>query len=216
MPIRHSRLDRAAARATRHLDATIGSLVLSRRMANLGQGTVAAAMGVSRSTLAAWEQRRVEPTFSQFCRWAAVVGLDASLRTFPADDPLRDIGQLRLLERFGRLIGPGWEWRSEVPISADPQDRRAFDAVIRGNGTAAVEAVVRLVDMQGQVRPIMAKQAAWGAGNVILVLADTRANRLAVSAGSATLEPAFPIGPRLALASLRARLVPDRNAYVFA
>lgn len=216
MPIRHSRLDRASARATRHLDETIGSLVLSRRMASLAQGTVAAAIGVSRSALAAWEQRRVEPTFSQLCRWASVVGLDASLRTFPAGDPLRDIGQLRLLERFGRLIGPGWEWRSEVPISADPQVRRAFDAVIHGDGRAAVEAIVRLVDVQGQVRPIMAKQGTCGVGCVILVLADTRPNRLAVSTGSATLESAFPIGPRPALSWLRAGVVPDRNAYVFA
>jgi transcriptional regulator with XRE-family HTH domain len=217
MPIRHSRLDEAAARSDRQLRETIGALVLARQMANLAQGVVGGAIGVSRSTIASWEQRRVEPTFSQLCRWAAVVGLDASLRTFPAGDPLRDIGQLRLLDRFGQLIGAAWDWRSEVPVTADPRDRRAFDAVIRGaSGMAAVEAIVRLVDIQGQVRPIIAKQSAAAIGCVILVLADTRQNRIAAAAGAPTLEPAFPIGSRRALAAVRGGLVPEGNAIVFA
>jgi hypothetical protein len=83
-------------------------------------------------------------------------------------------------------------------------------------GIAAVEAVVRLVDVQGQVRPILAKQASSGIGCVILVLADTPHNRSAMRAGAPTLGPAFPIGPRPALAALRAGVAPERNAVVFA
>jgi len=217
MPIRHSRFDEARARTARRLQAVIADLVHARRKASLSQGIVAAAIGVSRSALAAWEQRRVEPTYTQLCRWAVVVGLDVSLGTYPAGDPLRDVGQLRVLERFGQLLGEGWEWRTEVPVSADPRDRRAFDAVIRGDrGRAAVEAIVRLADVQGQIRPIISKQTASGVGCVVLVLADTRQNRLAAASGASTLEPAFPIGPRQALAALRAGVVPDRNAFVFA
>jgi transcriptional regulator with XRE-family HTH domain len=183
----------------------------------VAQEAVASAIGVSRSSLAAWEQRRVEPTFSQLCRWGAIVGLDASLRTFAAGSPLRDIGQLRLLDRFGELIGRGWEWRSEVPVSMDPRDRRAFDAVIRcARARAAVEAIVRLVDVQEQTRRIVAKQSAAGISSLIVVLADTSHNRMAAAAGAATLRPAFPIGPRRALARLRTGDVPGGNAIVFA
>lgn len=216
MPVRHSRLDAAAARSKRQLDEALRDLVVSRRTAGLAQEAVASAMGVSRSALAAWEQRRVEPTFSRLCRWGAIVGIDVSLRTFAAGSPLRDIGQLRLLERFGELIGTGWEWRSEVPVSTDPRDRRAFDAVVRGaGGSAAVEAIVRLVDVQEQTRRIVSKQSAAGIDTLILVLADTSHNRLAAAAGAATLRPAFPIGPRRALACLRGGVPPDGNAIVF-
>ncbi len=216
MPIRHSPLDMATTRATRQLDRTIGDLVLSRRMASLAQARVAEAIGVSRSTVAAWEQRRVEPSLSQLCRWAAILGLDASLRTFPAGDPLRDAGQLRLIERFRRLLGAGWEWRTEVPVTFDPRDHRAFDAVIRrGSRSAAIEAIVRLTDGQGQIRPIVAKQTAARVACVILLLADTRHNRLAVASGAPTIEPAFPIGPRRALALLRSGDLPPDNAMVF-
>lgn len=217
MPIRHSPLDEAAARSRRQLDEIVRDLVLGRRIANLAQGSVADALGVSRSTVAAWEQRRVEPTYSALSRWAALLGLDASLRTFAAGDPLRDAGQLRLLERFAALIGPGWAWQTEVPVDADPRDRRAFDAVIRSEkGRAAVEAIVRMVDAQGQVRPILAKQAAAGIDIVILVLADTHHNRRSIAAGAPTLVPAFPTGPRTALDMLRSGFVPERNAIVFA
>lgn len=217
MPIRYSTVDAAAIRAARQLDESIENVVLARRNGNVAQAAVGAALGVSRSTVASWEQRRVEPTFGQLCRWAAVVGLDISLRTYPRDDPLRDIGQLRLLERFARLVGDGWEWRSEVPVTADPRDRRAFDSVMHGpRGAAAVEAIVRIMDAQAQTRPIIAKQVASGIDRVILVLADTRHNRRAATAGAATLGAAFPIRPRDALASLRSGTPPEANAIVFA
>ncbi len=217
MPIRHAALHQASTRATRALGETIDNLILHRRQASLSQAVVAHALGVSRSALAAWEQRRVEPTYTQLCRWGAIVGLDISLRSFIGGDPLRDAGQLRLLERFGRLIGPGWTWQAEVPITTDPRDRRAFDAIIRaGPARAAVEGVVRLLDAQGQTRPIVAKQEAAGIGCVILVLADSRHNRMAVASAEPTLAPAFPIRPRPALTILRAGGVPDQNAFVFA
>lgn len=217
MPIRHSAFDAADARAAQHLDEVIHDLVLGRRQAGLAQATIARAVGVSRSAVASWEQRRVEPTLGQLSRWGAAVGLDVSLRTFPAGEPLRDIGQLRLLDRFRRLVGGDWQWQTEVPISADPRERRAFDAVIRrAAARAAVEAVSRLVDVQGQLRPIMAKQAASGMECVLLVLADTRWNRVAAAAGEATLRPAFPVPPRPALGALRTGSVPEANAVIFA
>lgn len=75
---------------------------------------------------------------------------------------------------------------------------------------------MRLTDGQGQTRPIVAKQEAAGISCLILVLADSRHNRLAVASAAPTMAPNFPIGPRPALATLRAGGVPERNAIVFA
>lgn len=193
----------------------IDDLVLARRMAGLSQRSVAGAIGMSRGLVAQWEQRRVVPGVAQLSRWGAVVGLQVSLRAFPGDDPLRDAGQLRVLARFRAAVGGGWSWRTEVSVTSDPRDRRAFDAVLEADGhRVAVEATTRLVDAQAQVRPIMAKLAASGIERVVLVVPDTRQNRAALAAGAATIGPAFPRDGRQALAAMRAGHPPPENAIV--
>ena len=57
------------------------------------------------------------PGVVQLVRWGAAVGRDIPLRAYTGDDPLRDIGQLRLLARLRVLIGDRWSWRPEVPVS---------------------------------------------------------------------------------------------------
>ncbi len=46
-------------------------------------------------------------SIEQACRAAAAVGLELSVKTFPNGDPVRDAGQLRLLERFRALLPGG-------------------------------------------------------------------------------------------------------------
>ena len=216
MPIRTSRVDEAARRARNHVDEVLRSLIAARLNAGLSQTRVAAALGVSRSLLCAWEARRIVPTPIQLYQWGAVVGLDLSIRAFPGGSPLRDAGQLRLLERFHALIGDAWTWRTEVPVSADPRDRRAFDSVLsRDVRQVAVEAVSRIVDAQGQVRPIMLKEEAAEIDCIVLVVPGSRANRLAVALARPTLEPAFPGDRRATLAALRTGEVPSANALIF-
>jgi hypothetical protein len=102
-----------------------------------------------------------------------------------------------------------------VPVSADPHDRRAMDAVLlNGQAKVGVEAVTRLVDAQAQTRPIMLKQEASGIPVLVLVLADSRLNRMAVVAGASTLAPAFPCSARSALGALRRGVAPAANAIV--
>lgn len=215
MPIRYAPIDRAASRGRRQVDELVRELRNARHNAGLSQAAVAGAIGVSRSLVASWEHRRIVPAHLQACRWGAAVGLDVSIRAFPGDNPLRDAGQLRLLERARARVGSGWTWRTEVPVTADPRDRRAFDAVLDwGERHVAMEAIVRLVDSQGQVRPIVLKQEAAGIRCVVVVLADSRRNRVALRAGRATIAPAFPCSARDALAALRRGEVPAGNAVV--
>jgi hypothetical protein len=151
----------------------------------------------------------------QLARIAAAVGLDVSTRSFPGGPPLRDAAQLRLLARFHAVVGDAWHWQTEVPVSRDPQERRAFDAVLsRGAVRIAVEAVTRLTDAQAQVRRLILKQEAAGIRVLVLVLADTRHNAQAVRESVATLRPAFPLSPRTMLKHLRSGEAPLSNGYV--
>lgn len=88
--------------------------------------------------------------------------------------------------------------------------------LVRDDARIGVEAVTRLLDAQAQARSILQKEEAMGLGCMVLVLADTRLNRLAARAGSATLGPAFPLGSRAVLADLRAGRPPGANGLAFA
>lgn len=217
MPIRWDASIEAQRRSERQLAEVIRALTGSRRQSGLSQAAVASALGVSRSLVSAIELGRIEPSTTLLAAWGAAVGLDVSIRAFPGGAPLRDAGQLRVLERLRLLVGGGWTWRTEVPVSRDPRDRRAIDAVLTAEGNrVAVEAVSRLLDAQAQVRPILLKQEACGIAAFVLALANSRTNRAAVAAGGATIAPAFPCSPRVALAALRDGRAPPANALIFA
>jgi transcriptional regulator with XRE-family HTH domain len=216
MAIRHRPVDEAARRAERQVAVLVADLIAARHAAGLSQSVVGRALGVSRPLVASWERGRIVPSPIQLARWGAVVGLDVSIRAFPGGAPLRDAGQLRVLQRFRDMVGPGWAWRTEVPLGADASDRRAFDALLsRGAVRVGVEVVSRLTDGQGQTRQILLKQQGAGLTCMVLVLPDSKANRVACRASRPTLGPAFPCPSRVAMASLRRGEAPPDNAVVF-
>ena len=82
-----------------------------------------------------------------------------------------------------------------------PGDRRAWDALIRGEGwIMAVEAETVLDDLQAVERRITLKQRDGGVDHVIILVADTRRNQRALAAAP----NAFPGFGREARAMLRA------------
>lgn len=213
MAIRQDPIDRAARRARAQLDALVRDLVHARHSAGLTQARVARALHVSRPLVASWERGRILPGPIQLGEWAAAVGLDVPSRAYPGGPALRDAGQLTVLRRFRERVGPAWGWRTEVSVSADPADRRAIDAMlVREGARVGVEAISRLVDSQGQTRPILLKQEAARLQRLVLVLADTRLNRRAVADGDPTLAPAFPCPAREAMRALRRGEAPSGNA----
>jgi hypothetical protein len=146
-------------------------------------------------------------------RLAAAVGLDLSIRTFPAASVLRDAGQVKIMNRFTPEVGGGIPIRLEVQVA--PGDPRAFDIVLgRPPGLAAIEVLSRLRDVQAQTRAALAKQEASGIGVLILVIGGTHANRLAVREAGSALRAAFPLETRAVLASLRRGRVPSANGIV--
>ncbi|MGI8658921.1 MAG: helix-turn-helix domain-containing protein [Candidatus Limnocylindria bacterium] len=216
MTTRRDPIGEATRRAMRQSLDVIEEARRARLARGISHAQVAAALGCSRQLIGALEGGRLGSVgLVQLVRYCAAVGLDLPLRTYPATSPLRDIGQVRLLARLEKSIGPAWRWRSEVPVTDDPRDQRAIDAVLfNPPHRVGIEAVTRLVDAQAQTRPIMLKQQAAGLDCMILVLANTRTNRRAAEEGAATLHSAFPVGARSVLADLRSGHAPRGNGLV--
>jgi hypothetical protein len=136
---------------------------------------------------------------------ADAVGLDLPLRAFPAGDPLRDAGQLRLLRRFEARLGPGWAWRHEVPLPIQG-DKRAWDS-------EGIHLITRLVidteaearlgrDSQALMRRIELKKRDGRIARLVLIVADTRHNRDVLRAGAREFAAAFPANARRAIGQL--------------
>jgi hypothetical protein len=141
--------------------------------------------------------------------FASAVGLRLHARMYPAGPALRDRAQLALLERFQRRLPDAVDVRLEVPIGADPRDMRAWDMVVVLRGrqatvTVGVEAITRLRDVQAQLRAAQLKRQDSGVSRLVLLLADTHANRTALASADPMIRASFPIGTRAAMAALTA------------
>ena len=203
MGTRERPLDRAQRRTVEQLAAAGREIRLARVSAGLSQRDVGSAAGVSRTTV--WRLERgigVEVTLSALSRVSAAVGLEASLRLFPVGDPVRDAAHVALLGRLRARIHPQFRWRTEVPLPI-AGDLRAWDATIAGMGfVIGAEAETRIRDLQGVARRVNLKRKDGELDHVILLVADTRANRVALRIGAADLREAFPISQRDCLRAL--------------
>lgn len=161
-------------------------------------------------------ERAEHPAVSimQLAQIGSVVGLDLSIRFYPNGSPLRDAAHLALIERFRSCLSAGLRFRTEVPLPG-PGEQRAWDGMVFGAGDpAGVEAETRLWDVQAVERRVALKARDGGVSRVILVVAATRGNRLAVRDAAASLEAAFPIPGRVALQALAAGRDPGGSALV--
>lgn len=113
-------------------------------------------------------------------RIAAAVGLDLSIRTYPGSRRPRDAPSLNRLRAFLANARPPLAFRLEVPLpSTGPYpEQRAWDAVLEGDGAeTAIELEARLYDFQAQTRRILLKQRDDPGKGLLLVVANTVANR---------------------------------------
>jgi transcriptional regulator with XRE-family HTH domain len=196
--------------------ATAGEeLRRARTTAGLSQRDVAEAAGLSHATVSRIERAASpETSLLLLARLASVVGLKASLRFYPDGDPIRDVAHTRLLERLRFRIHPDLRWRTEVPLLI-PGDLRAWDASILGRDFGiGVEAETRLRDLQAAARRTNLKQRDGELDHVILLVADTRANRLALRLGATELSESFPVSQRDCLRALRDGRDPGGSAII--
>ncbi|HEX2756761.1 MAG TPA: helix-turn-helix transcriptional regulator [Candidatus Limnocylindrales bacterium] len=201
MTTRHGPVARAVERALEDEARVRADLARARRGSGISREIVGKACGLSRTGIERIESGTRRSTIRELAAFGAVVGLDVRLRAFPAGDPIRDAGQVRLLERLRVRLHPSLRWSTEVPLPMEG-DLRAWDAVIRGRAwRLPVEAETVLDDVQATERRLALKQRDGGEDHVILLVADTRRNRRALAAAPGAFAD-LPMRTREILAAL--------------
>ncbi len=209
------------ARADRRASAICARIGEELRTARIGAGLTLAevgrAVGVSPAEVSRIE-RQAAPWVSMttVTRVAAAVGLDLWVRLYPGGEPLRDAAHVALGAAFGELVVPPLVLRSEVRVG-DPRDLRAWDHTLteRSGSRCGVELETRFVDAQAQHRRIARKLEDSGLDRVLVVVADTRANRAAIRAAAGFLGTAYAIDDRAAVDALGRGQIPPRSALIF-
>jgi transcriptional regulator with XRE-family HTH domain len=215
MPTSDRTLDRATRRARRFLVALGDEIRRARAERGISQAALGAMIGIGQSQVARIEAGAVESlSLIVAARVLAPIGRDLSVNVYRGGAPLRDAGQLRLLETIRARIPSALRWRTEVPIDL-PGDQRAWDAVVDGaRVNVAWECVTRLEDWQSIERTINLKQRDSLILCVVLVLADSRHNRGVVRAAPG-LRRSFPLGARAIFAALGRGEQPRGKGLVF-
>jgi hypothetical protein len=153
-------------------------------------------------------------SFDQACRAGLAVGLRIGARAFPTGDPVRDAGQLRLLERFVSLL-PAFarvDREAALPI---PGDLRAWDALVTLDGRrAGCEAETHLRDIQALERKLTGKLRDGGVDVLILVVSDTAYNRAILEDHRAALRTLLPLDGLGVRRALRNGRLPAANGLI--
>ena len=203
MPYRRNPVQEATIRADILLRDLGRELRVARLTAGRSQAEVAARIGASQGWVSLAERgRNPSLAVSDLARHAAAVGLTTWIRLFPDGRVVVDGPQLALLERLRTSLHPSWTWELKVPMP-DARDRRAADARMTIPGCSVmVEAITRLADVQAQLRAARRKHRDLGTGRLILLVADSRANRRALREAGMPLLADFRLTPRSALRAL--------------
>ena len=221
MPTRERAVDLGIRIARQDMARVRTDIRQARVMAGLALRDVGRAASLSASQVSRIE-RGLAPsaTIEQVARIGATVGLQVRLRAYPGNDPIRDIAQMRLLERCRKRLHADLIIRTEVPLPI-LRDLRAWDACIDGlrptgasGSSLPVEAETRITDYQALSRRLALKLRDARSDHVLLVVSNTRANRAAVAAVGSAIRESFPIPPRQALYALGAGVHPGGSSLV--
>ncbi len=204
---------RHAAELAVELRGWVGrELRTARRTSGISQAAVAAAAGMSRSQYGRIERvNLVHLRVDQAVRAFVALGLKLTMAAYPDGDAVHDAGQLRLLSRLRPVIPVGGHVRTEVPLPI-PGDRRAWDATIDLRGRrAGCELEARLRDIQATERKVALKLRDGAVDIVVLVLADTRANRAILAGHREVIRALLPLDSAQVLAAFRRGELPGAS-----
>lgn len=177
-------------------------LVDARRARGIGRRELAEAVGLSEGQVERFEVGADRDVgLGRIARIAVGLGLSPSLRFYPAGNPVRDAGQLRLSRRWRDRLAATCRWRGEVAIPG-ALDARAWDGIVDGTGCCdGVELETRLGDLQATHRRVQLKlRDDPFVQHAFLVVADTRHDRRVLREAREELRSTFPLdtGPVLA------------------
>lgn len=203
-------------RDTKQAETELGREIRKARVSSsTSQRAAGARVGMSHAQFGRIERGELNGlTVDQASRASAAVGLRLIVRTVPGGDPALDSGQLAVLDRFRRQLPSTVPMGTEVPLPI-PGDRRAWDGFIRVGGLAiGVEAEARIRDAQAVDRRCALKRRDGGVDIMILLVADTRANRQMLALHREALRASFPLDTRVVLDALRAGRAPAASGIV--
>jgi transcriptional regulator with XRE-family HTH domain len=163
--------------------------------------------GVSRSTVGRFENGDPSMQVDTVVAVLAAAGLDLVLNAYEGATPgLRDTGQMEIAEVIRAAAGGYWRPVSEV--AAGPYGRSA-DLVLYGAEEVIHMEIERgAADFQSQERSAKRKREALAGADsrpvrLVLVIEDTRANRLAMAPHEALIRSQYPATSREIMATLR-------------
>ena len=187
----------------------------ARLAAGLSQRTAASAIGLSKSAISRIERGIPPiPDLITAARVAQAVGLDLTVKCYPAGGILRDAGHVALLQRFLENVASSVARTLEAPIRR-VGDQRAWDLLLRiGDVRIGVAAETRIRDLQALIRREQAKARDDGVAVLILLVAKTRANRRALAEAGPILTADFAMDTRGVLKCLRRGEAPHANGIV--
>lgn len=182
----------------------------ARRSQGLSQREVAAVARTSQPTISRLEHGSVETTIATLAAAGAAIGLDLSVRLFPSDrSPLRDRGQVRMIETILGKASPAWHPTAEVSVAADAGDRRAVDLVLASAlEVLAIEAQREFADVQSETRQHLAKRDVLQRHErrpvrYVLALPDTHRMHQLVRDHATLMRTLFPVSSRRAWQAIR-------------
>ena len=192
--------------------AELGRVTRDARLAaGLSQTELAVAAGMSKSAVARYESGHYRAAkLLPAARMLRVLGHEMRLAAYPAGTPLRDAGHAKLVGRILDEVGDPLRYGTDVPLP-NPGDMRAWDILLMlDRRRVALEAEMRLRDLQELVRRVHTKRRDGMVDGLVIVLADTRHNRSLLPALEAML-PDYPrlSGARFVSALREGRLPPD-------
>jgi len=205
MPTRETRLDRGRRRGRQNARRLVGELADARRTLSLSQQAVADAIGCSQSLISRLENLVDIDSASivELSCIASVLGLELSVGLHPVGEPLRDKGHQALIARLRAILSPAFRVMAEAPLP-NVGDRRAWDLLLRlPQQLVGVEAKTRIRDMQRLVRHMHERERDGGTDVTLLLLSDTRTNRVLLPELLEALGKSFEAAPRMLLRSLR-------------
>jgi hypothetical protein len=215
MGSRQRLIDSAAARGRATNAQLIQDLRQQRLDRGLGSSDIPRAAGLSPAQYSRIERGLTGPiSIQQATVFFALLGLDLTVRVYPAGEPLRDAAHAALLDRFRVRLHRSLRFMTEVPFAATA-DRRAWDAVVVGAGWRhGIEAETRPRDRQAMERRLALKLRDGDVSSMTLLLLASRHNRDFLRAHGGVLRERFPIPGSRAMELLRVGVDPGGNSIV--
>ncbi len=214
MPTRERLSALGTARGLRLVHQLGDELRHARLAAGLSQARVAAAAGVTQGVISRVERGVAPfPDIVEAARIARIVGLELSVRCFPAPGQLRDAVHVALIQRFLARLGPGITYFLEAAIQSN--DQRAWDVLLTVGATRiGVIAETRIRDLQALLRREYQTQHDSGVELLLLLVAESRHNTAALNEAGLLVAESFPLRTRAVMTRLSRGQAPEANGIV--